>query len=127
MAFGKPWFSFVTLAASLLLAAGCASSRVDWDDQVGRLTFDQAVRQLGPPDRSASLTDGGQIAEWLTRRGQPGTPAFTARSGGSARYDRGRGAPTTTWVPATAPTPNRYLRLTFGADSRLAAWENVSR
>lgn len=125
MAFGKPLLRLLTATALLLVVAGCASSRVDWDGQVGQLTFDQAVRQLGPPDRSAALADGGQIAEWLTRRGQPGTPAFTVRSGG--RYHRAWGSSTTTWVPATASTPNRYLRLTFGADSRLAAWENVSR
>lgn len=124
MASGK-LLHHLSVAALLLAATGCASSRVDWDGQVGRLTFDEAVRQLGPPDRSAALADGGQVAEWLTRRGQSGTPAFTARSAG--RYNRAWGSTTTTWVPATAPTPNRYLRLTFGADARLAAWETVSR
>ncbi len=115
--------SIARLSAIVVLAAGCASSRVDWDGQVGSLTFDQAVRRLGPPDRSAALADGGQIAEWLTRRGQPGTPAFTVRSG----YSRSWASTSTTWVPATAPIPSRYLRLTFGADTRLAAWENISR
>lgn len=115
------------VAAAGLAAAGCASRpRVDWSTRVGTFTFDDAVREMGPPDRSADLSDGGRVAEWLTRRGDPGSSGFTARPIGPSRY-RQWGSPGTVWVPATPATPDQFLRLTFGPDSRLAAWESVNR
>ncbi|MFN0069340.1 MAG: hypothetical protein ACKVYV_17090 [Limisphaerales bacterium] len=115
------------LAAAGLAAAGCASRpRVDWGARVGTFTFDDAVREMGPPDRSADLSEGGRVAEWLTRRGDPGSPGFTARPVGSYRRCYW-GSPGAVWVPATPPTPDQVLRLTFGPDSRLTAWASVNR
>ena len=49
-------------SAVLLLAAGCATTGVDWAVRVGNYTFDQAVVELGPPDKQAKLQDGLRAA-----------------------------------------------------------------
>ena len=115
------------LLACLLLfsfvVAGCATKpRVDWNGRVGNFTFDQAVLELGPPDKSAKLTDGTVVAEWLTSRGYA-QPRFQLHSG-VGLY---RNYPTTVWVDeySTSPAPNWFVRLTFGPDSRLSAWTRV--
>ncbi len=53
----------------LLLSVGCASTKIDWSSRIGNYTYDQAVIELGPPDKYAKLTDGTVVAEWMTRRG----------------------------------------------------------
>src|SRR3990172_9124999 len=57
----------IVLLATLFV--GCATRKMDWAGRVGSYTFDQAVLELGPPDKQAKLTDGTTVAEWLTRRG----------------------------------------------------------
>ena len=61
------WFG-LTLAA--LMFAGCVTQKINWSERVGNYTYDQAVLELGPPDKSARLTDGTVVADWLTRRAQ---------------------------------------------------------
>ncbi len=105
--------SGVSLLAGLLFAAGCATNpKINWDGRVGHFSFDQAVREMGPPDKSARLQDGSQVAEWLTQRGF---------SRGVVRSTSG------TWVEQyyEPPMPDRYLRLTFGPDGTLQAWKRV--
>lgn len=51
------------------MVTGCATQKINWAGRVGAYTFDQAVVELGPPDKQAKLTDGSVVAEWLTRRG----------------------------------------------------------
>ena len=43
--------------------------RIDWAARVGNYTYDQAVMDFGPPDKSAKLTNGTVVADWLTQRG----------------------------------------------------------
>jgi hypothetical protein len=82
---------------------------------VGHYSYDQAVVELGPPDRQAKLDDGTIVAEWLTGRG--------------TTYIYGTGAPYGPYTgggTATAQTtPNRFMRLTFGTDGKLAGWKKV--
>ncbi len=88
--------------------------KIDWDARVGNYTFDLAVRELGPPDKSASLTDGTRVAEWMVARGW-NTPTFhTFPDGRIIRTDVIRG-------------PDRWLRLTFGAEGKLQEWRRVWR
>src|SRR3954466_15923409 len=58
---------------SLLIAgfvfAGCATNKINWNARVGQYTLDDAIRELGVPDRSATLTDGTVVGEWLRARG----------------------------------------------------------
>lgn len=56
-----------------IVSAGCATHRVDWNSRVGHYTFDQAVTELGPPDKQAKLTDGQLVAEWISRYYHGGT------------------------------------------------------
>ncbi len=110
------WLRLIACLWVTVWLAGCATTRVDWNARVGHYTYDQAVTELGPPDKQAKLADGGIVAEWLINRGSTyiyGTP------GPYGFYYTG---------PVTAQTtPSRFLRLTFGADGQLAAWKKAYR
>ena len=101
------------------LFVGCASSsRVNWDSRIGNFTYDQAVAEKGPPDKSTRLNDGSTVAEWFIKHGSSfsfgvGTGFY---SGGSAV---GVGQ-----TVGTVPS-GEYLRLTFGSDGRLTRWERA--
>lgn len=106
----------------LFLVAGCASSRIDWNTRIGSYTYDDAVREYGPPDKSAKLTDGTLVADWRTARG--GAQTATAYGGGfypRSRY--GWGGPA--FVVVDPPAPDRFLRLTFDPQGKLASWQRV--
>lgn len=100
------------------LVASCATApKIDWASRVGTYTYDQAVLELGPPDKSAELTDGTLIAEWYSRRASG--PAFsfgvgTGFSGRSTGVSVGQSVTTT-------PAPGQ-LRLTFDRDRKLVTW-----
>jgi hypothetical protein len=107
-----------TLLAVLLLS-GCATNRVNWSERIGSYRFDDAVIELGPPDKQATLQDGTIVAEWMTNRGgvyaQPIPPY---------------GAPywyATPPVPTYVDAPDYFLRLTFGPDGQLQAWKRFAR
>ena len=93
---------------------------------MGSYTYDQAITELGPPERSAKLSDGSTVAEWLASRGL--RTGFV--SGGFANYGpyyghRGfYGGPM--FITESA-SPDAYLRLTFDAEGKLVAWRNVNR
>jgi opacity protein-like surface antigen len=110
------------LAAALvvILLAGCVGSRIDWTARVGNYTYDQAVLEFGPPDKSAKLADGTIVAEWLTRRGQvlvTPQPYFIPPGG----YFGPAVAYNQTYMPAL------YLRLTFDANGKLKAEKKFTR
>jgi hypothetical protein len=99
-----------------LVLAGCATHRVDWGGRIGSYTYDQAILELGPPDKSATLTDGGVVAEWLERRGY---------NYGSAAYSyfpwwHGPSPP----VYTESYSPDYFLRLVFDPEGKLKGWEN---
>lgn len=61
---------FIALLSLLLtLVGGCASQRIDWASRVGGYTRDDAIREFGPPEKSATLSDGSMVADWLETRG----------------------------------------------------------
>jgi hypothetical protein len=118
----------LSMLVSLLLLAGCTtgdplakSPLVNWDNRVGNYTYNLALVDLGTPARSATLPDGTVVADWITRRSTPGTLGLGTRAGFE---------PPTFWessVPSRmVPTPNYHLRLTFGRDQKLTAWEKYS-
>jgi hypothetical protein len=113
------------LGLVVLLAAGCATTKVDWEAYVGHLTFDEAVLQMGPPDKQAKLQDGTVIAEWVTRRA-----SHTMVVGGAfSVYDYyPRGAylvPPPTY--SDFYSPEYFLRLNFGPDGKLQSWKKLRR
>jgi len=110
----------LTAAMMMLILAGCATQKIDWAGRVGNYSFDQAVLELGPPDKQAKLSDGTLVAEWLTRRGHAySSPAFgyTPWSYYGPYYP----------VYVDGATPDHFLRLTFGPDGKLGSWKKLSR
>ena len=64
--------NFSRLAILLLVSfaiAGCQTTPpIDWNSRVGNYTYDDAVTQLGPPDKQAKLSGGKTVAEWIKHR-----------------------------------------------------------
>jgi hypothetical protein len=75
---------------------------------------------FGPADRSATLTDGTLVEEWLIQRGY--THGYVT-SGGYGPYGYGGGPGTYT----TSRGPDYYIRLTFGTNGILNEWKEVAR
>lgn len=107
------------MALAFLVVAGCATPRTDWDGRVGCYTFDQAVVELGPPDKQAMLSDGARVADWLTRRGRNAIYA--------TRYYDAPGWPYSAPVYVGPGAPDYFLRLNFGANGQLTAWKKFFR
>jgi hypothetical protein len=118
------YFQSGLIAACLLMLAlnpGCASKpKPDWDQRVGSYTYDEAVRELGPPVDSAKLQDGSTVAEWFLKYGSQMSFSF-----GAGTYGAGGGVGAGQTV--TPPPKAYYLRLTFGADNKLQRWEKIKR
>ena len=102
-----------------LLFAGCTTPRIDWNSRIGIYSYDQAVLDLGPPDKYARLQDGTVVAEWLTRRGY--ARVYAPFAYGYYPYGYYPYYPSYT----ESYSPDAYLRLTFGPDGRLRAWRDV--
>lgn len=109
------------LLLGLLLTSGCASHRIDWAARIGTYSRDDAVREFGPPDKSATLTDGTLVADWLESRGMQ---TATAYPGSWRSYGR-RGWAGPGLVVMDPPAPDRFLRLTFDPQGKLASWKRV--
>src|SRR6185436_1467369 len=121
----KLWSALSTVLLALgWFASGCAHQpQIDWNTRVGNYTFDQAVLELGPPDKSAKLGDDTLVAEWMTLRGRSGAMRVTGVGGGWGRYH----GPSSFWIIDEPPMPDRFLRLTFGPDGKLSGWKRVYR
>ena len=114
-----------TFAAVLLLAwllIGCATQKVNWASRVGTYTFDQAITEIGPPDKQAKLTDGTIVAEWLTQRGY----RQTYLSGGYHRSPWFYGPYPPTYYDSYS-SPDYFLRLNFAPDGKLQSWKQFAR
>jgi hypothetical protein len=106
---------------AMVLFAGCATMpKINWQARIGNYTYDQAVVEFGPPDKSAKLTDGTTVAEWLLQRGE------VIETPGPYFYSPGYFGPP---GPAYSRTyfPARFLRLTFGANGKLLAEKEFSK
>jgi len=116
-AISRPLFVLVTI----LGLAGCATNKVNWAARVGHFTHDDAIVELGPPDKQARLTDGAVVAEWLTKRGRS---IVYAGGAGLYGYPGYYGGVYPTYVQTG---PDYFLRLTFGTDGKLTAWKRFTR
>jgi hypothetical protein len=113
----------IAMALCLLgLVQGCASKRIDWGGRIGTYSYDDAIRELGPPDKSAKLSDGFTVADWLTSRGSRTVTTF-----GHEYYGRGAYGMGPNMVVVDPPMPDRFLRLTFDAQGKLASWQRAYR
>lgn len=102
------------LVASSLILAGCATTGVDWDRQIGEMTFDQAVDLMGSPDHVEKLNNEKTVAEWISRYDAM-SPAnndndFRYQSVGDSLNRRSRAA------------QESILQLTFNTNNILTDW-----
>jgi len=104
------------MVVTALFFSSCASKpKVDWDARVGNYTYDQAVLELGPPAREATLADGKKVAEWIVGRSGGGGLSL-----GFGTYSGSTGVGVSKSV---GPGPHdKVLRLTFAADGKLVNW-----
>ena len=119
----RSWKMVLCLAAFACLLAGCVTGpKIDWNTRVGSYTHDAAVTELGPPDKSAKLTDGTVVEEWLI-----------SRSGGQGRVLIGpppyaySGYSYPAYALDSYPSYEWFLRLTFGPDGTLKSWKKYSK
>src|ERR1017187_3424755 len=104
-----------------LVFAGCATGpKIDWAARVGHYSYDQAVLELGPPDKVAKLDNGVIVANWITRQGYAYTTA------GAPVYGYYPGGPL---VPTYTQgfSPAYYFRLALGADGKLTEWKKYAQ
>jgi hypothetical protein len=108
----------ISLIGTFLI--GCKSTPpIDWNSRIGTYTYDQAVTDLGPPDKQAKLDNGQTVAEWITRRNggsslSVGTGFFSGGGGSGAGVGVGQSI--------GSGYPDKVLKLTFGSDHKLIAW-----
>jgi hypothetical protein len=115
------WGKWPAMALVVLALAGCVSTpKIDWQARVGTYTYDQAVLELGPPDKSAKLSDGTVVAEWLTQHAQ----VISAPE----PYLLPPGCYFGPLTPMYSQTyfPAQYLRLTFSGDGKLKSWKKIA-
>ena len=120
-----PFAVFSCLIVMLAMALiGCSTTKpkVDWDARVGSYTYDQAVEEMGPPDKQATLTDGNVVAEWITHRSSSGTSIGFGLGGGSYGGGSGMGAGVGVGQSLGGSSTDHVLRLTFGTDKKLVNW-----
>jgi hypothetical protein len=115
-------FSGLASLGLCCLLIGCASTRIDWNGRIDVYNYDQAVTELGPPDRFAKLTDGTIVAEWMTRRGYSGGPV--GMSYGYGYPSDFHPWPSYYYEPSS---PDYFIRLTFGPGGKLQACKRVAR
>ena len=115
------WSIALTMVATtVLFFAGCKSTpKIDWAGRVGVFTYDEAVIELGPPDK-VTLISTGRVADWVTGRDRGPTFSFGVGSYGGAG---GVGVGTGTGGKIT----ENILRLTFDEQDKLVTWENTQR
>jgi hypothetical protein len=111
----------VLVGLAVLLLGGCVTQKIDWSARVGHYTYNQAVKELGPPDKSAKLSNGATVAEWLTQPGQVTVapePYFVPH---------GCYFGPLTPMYSESYVPARYLRLYFDANGTLKAWNKFTK
>ena len=111
--------SLVLALAMLILTACQTTPKVDWNSRIGNYTYDQAVTELGPPDKSAKLSDGNRVAEWV-HHSAGSSVSFGAGSGFYGSHSSvGVGQ------SMTVPTAHDHVfRLVFGPDDKLSSWSD---
>ncbi len=93
--------------------------KIDWASRIGVFTFDQAVTELGPPDKMTTISTG-RVADWVTGRNRG--PTFSL---GVGSYGSGGGVGVGTGTGGNIT--EKVLPLTFNEEDKLVAWENPTR
>jgi hypothetical protein len=108
-----------TRLAILFLAVafitGCKTTpQVDWNSRVGRYTYNQALAELGSPEKQTKLSDGKTVDQWITLHGSHGF--FMGGGLGNNSYGMGAGQ------TIAQSYKDHVLELTFGTDGKLLSW-----
>jgi hypothetical protein len=117
MSFARRTRSVALLLFLTLLVLSCKTTpKVDWDSRVGTYNYDQAIAELGPPDKSAKLSDGNTVAEWI-KHSNGGGFSFGV---GTGMYGSHGGV----GVGQTVATgySDKVLRLVFDPENKLVSW-----
>ena len=98
---------------ALLVFIGCTTTPVNWDSQVGQLSYLQALKELGPPSKESKNDQGQTEAVWVSRY-----PVATPGMDNDFRYHAA------SFGPDVSPTGWREskLHLTFSTNSLLTDW-----
>lgn len=111
--------SFLLLVACVLsglLFGGCRTDRnALWDAKVGSVDYDEVVREMGPPERETTLSDGSRVGDWFQKRGGSWFTTYQTYPDGFTTYGQ------------ALEFPDRLIRLTFGSDGVLQSWKTVYR
>lgn len=116
----RMWTKWLPPLLAVALAGCVTAPRIDWAARVGNYTYDQAVTEFGPPDKSAKLSDGTTVAEWQER------PEQVIVSPGPYFATPGYFEPLPPMYSETR-FPADYLRLTFAPDGRLKQFKKFAR
>lgn len=118
----RPMKRLLALPLALFIA-GCATQKhgIDWESRAGTYTYDQAVSEMGPPDKESKLSEGTRVAEWhLKDRGGMslsfGLGSYSQHSGVGVGQNLG-----------TFGGGHEFLRLVFRPDGVLKSSERVMR
>lgn len=111
--------SALVCLALVWLLAGCAH-KIDWKSRVGSYTYDDAVRELGPPDKKETLSDNTLVAEWVTIMGWSQTTRHPVRP--VLRSDV-----FWSYETSTSSTPDTIVRLTFSPERKLTDFKRFYR
>ncbi len=114
---------WLVLVATLFAGACATQPRTDWAKRVGVFTYDEAVKEYGPPDKKEITSDGVTVADWVLQRGTVySTPSPGWGMGGWRHGPWG-------WNGANDihSSPDVCLRLQFGPDSRLQSWKQYAK
>ena len=107
---------------SVLVLAGCITAgNNQWAARIGHYTLEQAMLELGPPQRSAQLKDGVVVAEWINKLDGNVKPGGPNQEWPTHFHNGAAGA------SAPAGFPACHLRLTFAPDEILIGWKMYSR
>ena len=104
-----------------LCLIGCATQKhgIDWQSRVGTYTYDQAVSEMGPPDKESKLSEGTRVSEWhLKERGGMNL------SFGLGSYSRHSGVGVGQQIGSLGGG-HEFLRLVFRPDGILKSSERV--
>ena len=106
---------FVILSLVTAFFTSCTTTPpIDWNSRVGHYTYEQAVAELGRPNRQAKLSDGTTVSKWYARP----NVAPSVNSGMSYYGSTGF-----TGNQTVGPGGNdQMLQLTFGTNDVLTAW-----
>ena len=64
----KKTMVYLAIMATLAVITGCAST--NWQSKIGSYTYEDAVREYGPPDNVQALSNGDQVYSWTTSIGR---------------------------------------------------------